>query len=306
MKSTKSVTAILAAIILINSSCQKSNNSPKDETQLQASVTQNAADEYNVQSGEQFISADANTAVAVNPSFEIASGNTMDNSIIAGATVDKSLITAFVKKIKIIYNGVAVLGVTRTGDITVELVNGNSWLNAGAVLKITVDNLKVTYLGRSWTYNGTGYIKNVSGGLAFVAPDIVVHSMRVNGTVAFDDNTTLTWWSARKNSYHKNDLSFSSEGDTLINGESCTMGGINRYGTAFLIKAPQAIVSHATCGFDKPVEGTRVLTTDNRNTTITFGVNENGNSVSNGDCAYGYKIEWTTWSGQNATLIISY
>jgi hypothetical protein len=306
MKPIKSVTAILAAIIFITSSCQKNNSSPKDDTQLQASVSQNAADEYNVQSGEQFISEDANTAVAVNPSFAIASGGTMDNSLIAGATVDKSLITALVKKIKIIYNGVAVLGVTRTGNITVELVSGNNWVNAGAVLKITVDNLKVSYLGRSWIYNGTGYIKNVSGGLAFIGPDIVVHAMRVNGAVTFDDNSTLTWWSARKNSYHKNDLSFSSEGDTLINGATCTMGGINRYGTAFLVKAPQAIVSNAICGFDKPVAGTRILATDNRNTTIAFGVNENGNSVSNGDCAYGYKIDWTTLSGQNATLIISY
>ena len=304
MKSTNSVTAILAAIILINSSCQKNNNSPKDETQLQASVSQNAVDEYNVQSGEQFISADANTAVAVNPSFSV-SGST-NNSIIAGAVIDKSQLTAFVKKIKIIYNGDDVLGVTRTGNITVELVSGNSWLNAGAVLKITVDTLKVNYLGKSWIYNGTCYIKNVSGGLAFIAPDIVVHSMRVNGTVTFDDNTTLTWWSARKNSYHKNDLSFSSEGDTLINNESCTMGGVNRFGTAFLVEAPQAIVSNATCGFDKPVAGTRIFTSDNRNATITFGINENGTSVSNGDCAYGYKVDWTTWSGQNATLIISY
>jgi len=304
MKSTKTFIIILAAT-LVYTSCQKSNNSPKDETQLQASVTQNAADEYNVQSGEQFISADANTAVAVNPSFSV-SGSTMDNSLIAGAIVDKSLITAFVKKIKIIYNGDPVLGVTRSGNITVELVSGDSWLHAGAVLKITVDTLKVSYAGRSWIYNGTAYITNVSGGLAFIAPDIVVHSMRVNGTVTFDDNTTLAWWSARKNSYHKNDLSFSSEGDTLVNGESCTMGGINRFGTAFLVKAPQAIVSNATCGFDKPVAGTRIITTEDRNATITFGVNANGNSVSNGDCAYGYKIDWTTWSGQNATLIISY
>jgi hypothetical protein len=198
-----------------------------------------------------------------------------------------------------------VLGVVRSGEIVIELINGDNWINEGAVLKLTFNDVKITYLGKSLVYNGTCYITNVSGGLPFIS-NTVVHSMRVNATVKFEDNTTLTWWAARKNSYMKNDLSFHSESDTIVNGESCTMGGVNRYGSNFLVKAPEAIVSNATCGFDKPVTGTRVFVSDNRNTTITFGVKANGSSVSSGDCAYGYKIEWITWSGQSATLIISY
>lgn len=296
---------ILAAILTITG-CKKSSNTPSsgDETQLQASVTQNAADEYNVQTDETSLSSDANAAVAANPSFTV-SGSETDSSIIAGAIVDKSLITALSKKIKIVYRGVAVLGVVRSGEVIIELVNGDSWINRGAVLKLTFNDVKITYPGRSLVYNGTCYIANVSGGLAFIS-NSVVHTMRVNATVKFDDNTTLTWWAARKNSYFKNDLSFKSEGDTLVNGESCTMGGINRYGSNFLIKAPEAIVSNATCGFDKPVAGTRIFVSDNRNTTITFGVKANGFPVNSGDCAYGYKIEWTMWNGHTATLIIAY
>jgi hypothetical protein len=300
------ITLLALAAILSITSCKKSSNSPStgNEMQLQASVTQNAADEYNVQTDETSISSDANAAVATNPSF-VVSGSKADSSTIAGAIVDRTLITALSKKIKIIYRGLAVLGVVRSGEVVIELVSGDSWINKNAVLKLTFNDVKITYLGRSLVYNGTCYITNVSGGLPFISTT-VVHSMRVNATVRFDDNTTLTWWAARKNSYFQNDLSFKSEGDTLVNGESCTMGGVNRYNANFLVKAPQAIVSNATCGFDKPVAGSRVFVSDNRNTTITFGVKANGSPVNSGDCAYGYKIEWTMWNGHTATLIISY
>src|ERR1051326_1916460 len=172
MRSTKSIIAILAAIILVDTGCQKSNNTPKDETQLQASVTQNAADEYNIQTSEQSMSEDANTAVAADPSFSVVSENLLDSSTIEGAIIDRSLISPLDKRIKITYMDMTVLGVKRSGTITVELVNGDSWLNAGAVLKITVDAFKVTFLGKSWLYNGTCYLTNVSGGLAFITPDI--------------------------------------------------------------------------------------------------------------------------------------
>jgi len=61
----------------------------------------------------------------------------------------------------------------------------------------------------------------------------------------------------------------------------------------FIVKAPKPIGSNATCEFDKPVAGTRVFVSDNRNTTITFGIKENSFLVSSGNCAHGYKIEWT-------------
>lgn len=303
----KSVITLIAFAAITSGmlSCQKSNSNRGDENQLQTEATQNAADEYNVQTNEQSLSADASTAVAVDPSFSTSSGAT-DNSIIAGAIVDRSSVTASIKKIKIVYNGVAVSGIIRTGEIIIELVSGSNWINAGAVLKITLNNVKVTYLGKSFTYNGTGYITNVSGGLAYIAPETVVHTLRVNATVTFNDNSILSWWAARKNTYYQNDLSFSSAGDTLVNGETCTMGGVSRYNKDFIVKAPQAIASNAACGFYKPVSGTRIFTSDHRNTTVTFGVNENGASVNSGDCAYGYKVEWTTWNGGNATLIASY
>jgi len=305
MRSTKTFILILAAGSLAVASCKKSaDNSSGNETQLQQTTMQNAADQYQLQTDEETMNSDANTAVAANSSFAV--GGT-DNSLIAGAVVDYSLITDVVKKIKITYTGESILGFVRTGDITIELVNGNDWAEAGAILKITFENVKITFLGHWVIHNGTCYITNVSGGLAWISgADSIQHKERINGTVTFDDNSTITWWAARRNYYVKSISTFASHGDTLVNNENCSMGGMDRYGINFLVKAPQPIVSNATCGFDKPVSGIRIFAAENRNTTITFGVTQTGTPVNEGDCAYGYKVEWTQWNGQPGTAVISY
>jgi hypothetical protein len=307
IKTTFFLNALLVTVSVFLTNCNKTNSNPsQNESQLQASVMQNTSDQYRVQTDEESLSADISAAVQANPSFAIASGSTADSSLIAGAIVDKSIITASLKKIKIVYTGTSVFGVTHSGTIIIELVNGNSWIDAGAVLKIDFEDVKITYMGRSVTYNGIGYITNVSGGLPYWLGDSVIHQIRVNASVTFDDNSKLNWWAARKNLYVKNNTSFVSYGDTLINGETYAMGGINRYNTYFLIKAPQPIVSNLTCGFEKPISGIRIFTADNRNVTITFGVNTNGSPVSEGSCAYGYKVEWPKWNGGTGTAIISY
>ncbi len=299
---------MLASTFIVLSSCKKNNNEPsQSESEIQTAVMQNAADQYRVETDETSLSAIANAVVEANPSFSISSGNTMDSSLIAGAIVDRSAITALLKKIKIIYSGVSVFGVTRTGKITIELVNGNSWIESGAELKIDVESVKITYAGKSVTYNGTIYVTNVSGGLPFVSgSDSIIHKVRVNATVIFDNNTTLSWWAARKNIYIKSSVTFASAGDTLVNGESCTMGGVNRYNINFLVKAPEPIISRLPCGFDKPVSGIRVFESDNRSATIMFGVDANGSPNNSAGCAYGYKIEWSKWNGGTGTAVVSY
>jgi hypothetical protein len=308
-KTTALFSIMLITTFIVLTSCKKNNSgtSPQDESKLQVAIMQNATDQYHVQTDEESLSSDANAAVEANPSFSIASGGTADSSLIAGAVVDNSTITAFFKGIKIIYTGIPVFGIIRTGKITIELVNGNSWIDAGAVLKISFENVKITYGGKSVIYNGTRYIININGGLLLgPGSDSVIYKIRVNASVTFDDNSIFTWWAARKNLYVKSSTTFTSYGDTLVNGEILTMGGSNRYTTNFLIKAPEPIVSNLTCGFDKPVSGVRIFSSDNRDATITFGVEANGSPVNTSSCAYGYKVEWPRWNGQSGIAIISY
>lgn len=84
------------------------------------------------------------------------------------------------------------------------------------------------------------------------------------------------------------------------------MGGVNRFNTNFLIKSPEPIVSTATCGFEKPVSEVRIFTSDLRTEKTTFGVDESGNPVSDGSCAYGYKIKWPRYIGGAGMVVISY
>ena len=307
-KTTFILSMLLATVSVLLTNCNKSkSNSSESESQLQAAVIQNAADEYHVQTDEESLSADVSAAIEANPSFAISSGSTENNSLIAGATVDNSIITASLKKIKIVYTGTSVFGIVRSGTIIIELVKGDSWIEAGSILKIDFEDVKITYMERSVVYTGTRYVTNVSGGLPYgTGRDSVIHQIRVNASVTFDDNKKLTWWAARKNLYVKTNASFASYGDTLINGETYSMGGINRYNTYFLVKAPQPVIANLTCGFGNPVSGIRIFTLGNRDVTITFGVNDNGAPVNGGNCAYGYKAEWPKWSGGTGTAVISY
>src|SRR5262245_22941197 len=91
IRSTKSLILILSAGSLVMTSCKKSaDNSSGNEAQLQAATMQNAADQYQLQSDEESMNSDATTAVAANSAFSVGS---TDNSIVAGAVVDYSLIT---------------------------------------------------------------------------------------------------------------------------------------------------------------------------------------------------------------------
>jgi len=308
-KTTFFLSTLLTAMVVFLTNCSKTSSTTgsQSESQLQTAVMQSAADEYRLQTDEEALSADIGTAVGANPSFTVASASTADSSLITGAIIDKSIITASLKKIQIVYTGTSAFGVVRSGKVTIELVNGNTWSEAGAVLKIDFEDVKITYMERSVTYNGIGYITNISGGIPYLlGQDSVIHQVRVNGSVTFDDNSEVSWWAARKNFYVKTNLSFASYGDTLINGETYSMGGINRYNTYFLVKAPQPVFSNLTCGFGKPLSGVRIFTLANKNVTITFGTNENGSAVEGGDCAYGYKVEWARWNGETGTAVISY
>src|SRR6478672_6879586 len=121
-KTTFILSMLLATVSVLLTNCSKSES----ESQLQAAVIQNAADEFRVQTDEGSLSADVSAAVEANPSFAISSGSTENNSLIAGATVDNSIITASLKKIKIVYTGTSVFGIKRSGTIIIELVKGDS------------------------------------------------------------------------------------------------------------------------------------------------------------------------------------
>ncbi|MFP5042176.1 hypothetical protein [Parasediminibacterium sp. JCM 36343] len=305
----------IAAILFTISGCKKNDTatapSVADETTLQTNVSANAADQTNVQNDDDAIANDASRAsdaVAPFDATTVSGGATSDSSTVAGAVIDKSPLKQGVKKFFIRYIGANGFGVTKSGKVTVELINGSKWTDKGAVLKETLDSVQINYNGKTRIYNGTRYVTNVSGGYMYtgilINPNI--YTVHAYGTVTFEDNSTRTYWAARKNTFNKTTATFTSSGDTTVNGDTCTIGGTSRFNKPFLVKAPQTYVASFDCNyFRNPIAGVRTYVSDGRNVTITFGVDVSGNQVTSG-CAYGYNITWTKLNGQSKTITIKY
>ena len=96
---------------------------------------------------------------------------------------------------------------TRGGTIRVELVQSNSWAQAGARLKITHNNYKVTRLrdGKSWTINGDKYLNNVLGSnwFGFLAgtDSLLYRERSSNMNILFSGGATTTYSIARLTSW---------------------------------------------------------------------------------------------------------
>ena len=313
------------AFLVIGCSKSGTSTSPSntDETTLQAKVTQNAEDQTNIQNDDDARANDATAAAETVPGFGLNSVNnnahfgtfgitdtiSIDSTTFKWFIIDKTPFKSKIARIILRYRGIreALTGYIKKGKITVELINGKKWTDAGAILRET-DSVYVTYKGITRFYAGERRVTNVSGGYFNVnaAPNPFVYTMHSYGSVTFENGTQRTYWITRKNTFTKSSpYSFSITGDTTLNSVSCTIGGTTRYGENFLVQAPQPIVSNNNCGYDAPTFGQRIVTYGTESVTITYGVDETGTQIASG-CAYGFKINWTKLSGATGTAVIPY
>ena len=285
------------------------------DVELTANATQNAIDHSRVEGDNETVTNDVLGKLENNPTFiTLGLGDTLKN---CDAFIDKSQWGTAAKTIVITYRDTLCnTGIIRGGVVTVQLVQGERWFRPNAILKITFAGLKVKpRLGNTYTYDGVRYITNVNGGLIFGynanAPrlDTVVHKIRSTNIVTFEDGTKRSWWVARKNTYAKSNYTLISAGDTSINGTNCSLGGISRLNTNFIVQATQDIVSKAACSWYNAQAGIRKFVSDNQTVTITFGVNASGIQVPIGlACSdyYGCKIEWTRVNGTATSAVLPY
>lgn len=236
-----------------------------------------------------------------------------------GSSVDTTLLQSD-KQITFTFDNTTVCtNRIRSGKIIAKLIVGNRWSDADAVLKITFQNYSVTYVATDiqFVYNGTKTITNLTGGLVRnlgAGTNVVEHKVRGNLSVTFEDGTQRNWWIARHNTYDYNagNYRFITNGDTLLANPDTVLaqipysiGGTTRYGTEFLYRTTAPIVLLAGCGWDRPVDGQRIVIHNGRGVTVTLGVDALGNPAG-GSCAYGYKIQWTRVNGQLGTAVIAY
>jgi len=246
------------------------------------------------------------------------------SSELCGVTIDSSQI---VNKI-LFYNFDGVTPCfspsrTRGGQIKVELINGNSWKDMGAVLKLNYTNFKITKLSnnKSITFNGIKTLKNVNGINWFTflvgTSNFKFQERALNVQVSFNDGTQATWNSTRITTWNYiganvtpnipyGYVKFTSNGDTILNGvNNIDSWGINRFGEAFRTAYQSPWISNSYCGFGRPNSGSLIHQVGVNNLSIELGVDQNGNA-STLNCAYGYKIGWTPLGGSAQTLILSY
>jgi hypothetical protein len=212
---------------------------------------------------------------------------------------------------------------TRGGQIKVELINGNSWKDVGAVLKLTYINFKIIKLSnnKSIQFNGVKTLKNVNGINWFTfltsASNFKFQSRALNVNVTFENGDQAIWNSARITTWDYiaanvtpgipyGYVKFTSNGDTIRNGISnIDSWGTNRNGQIFQTYYQSPWVSNSYCGFWRPVSGNLSHQVGIYNLGLQLGVNQNG-VPSTLTCAYGYKVSWTPLGGTLQTLINSY
>lgn len=306
MKTYKITFAALCLAVLILTGCTKATNN----TIADPNAKQHNEDVSNTKSESDNVNTDINTVLNGVSGFG-KTDETLGTINICGATIDSSLQNANPKTITIHFDGTTACGNPariRGGDVKVELIHGNKWSDAGAVLKVTHTNYKVTFVNLNnhfVTFNGVKYLTNVDGfdwfGYA-LSGNLTTHiKERTDGiTVTFENGQTSVWNFARLSTWAVtgySTITATVNGDTTMAGKTIDSWGVTRFGTNFTTEMITPWKSGTTCGWWRPTQGKYTSTTDNFSVTATCSVDQQGNVVSSGCGAYGYKIEWNYNNG---------
>ncbi|MES2140259.1 MAG: hypothetical protein V4511_11180 [Bacteroidota bacterium] len=308
----KSIVAVaFAAFLIVGCKKEEEPVAPIVTPAENASQTTRASDQSNTENESNQAMDEANSALgAVSTTRSVQS---------CGMTIDSTYKS--IGKITLNYDGTACSGKIRTGSITVQLPYSNgiitTWSTAGAIAKLTFNNYKVTYVSnnKSLTFNGTHSVTNVNGGgwiqLYFGTP--IVHEVRANIQLTFDDGTTRLWNAKVKRTLNYNNvtevLKASTIGDTAISGHNnVAFWGVNRIGESFIIDMPTSfsydINNPITNCIYKPLTGVIVHYGVAHQLTLTYGVDASGYTATS--CPFGYKFSWTDGNGANQQLILPY
>ncbi|OJV25486.1 MAG: hypothetical protein BGO32_00235 [Bacteroidetes bacterium 37-13] len=240
-------------------------------------------------------------------------GKTDETDVISicGATIDTSQQYASTPTVVINFDGTTVCGDPgrkRAGQVKIELIEGNKWTDAGAKLRITHTNYKVTFINLNShyvTFNGVKYLTNLDG-IDYIALYLSGGNLTArfrersqNMNVTFENGQTDSWNFARLSTWQITNyttITATVNGDSISGNKTIDSWGTTRFGTAFTTEVITPWKSGTACGWWKPTQGKYTSTTDDFTITATCGVDRNGNQAS-GCGGYGYKIEWDYKNG---------
>lgn len=300
--------SVAALTVLVTFTACKKESTPKDNA---TEVSTHTEDQNYVSNEMDAVVNEANVALENDASFSGKMMGQQDLTNICGAVAVADTISN-PRKITITYNGNNCFNTHhRTGTVVLSMPAGVRWKDAGAVLTITIQNLKIKRLSdnKSITINGTHTVTNVSGGLMFQLPNLnqIIHTINGNISISFDDNSQRTWNVARKRVFTYNNGVVLTITGTHTEGNNTQIAewGTNRFGHAFTTSITQPLVFRQDCLLR--LTSGQVKHEGFATATVTFGLDASGNATScPGTGHYYLKINWTGPNGNSQELIKPY
>lgn len=300
---------VLVGLALTFSSCRRRNVLPDYSTDFATASSDNArvGDGLDDQDNDVSLMTDATPSM---------SGRQMSGAFnpLCNATVVYDTLSN-PKTVTITYNGLNCNGTrTREGVVVLSLPLGVHFKDAGAVLTVTATHLKITRVsdGKYIIINGSRQITNVSGGLVrdLATLGTITHEITSGGiTVTFDDNTTRVWQVAKYRVFtYDNGVVATTTGAATEGGfANVAEWGTVRNGQLFYAQITAPMVVRQDCDW-RLVSGQKMFHKMQRDVTVTFGLDANGNATScpAAGASYYMKAEWTDAHGDAHSVIRPY
>lgn len=270
-----------------------------------------ADDEYNFSAHVDAIANDVNTSIEATGS--LVTGKTTFSLCDASVVFDS---TATSRRITITYGGTATChpSFKRSGKVIMTIPFSVRWKDAGAVITITYDGVKITRVkdGKYFTVNGSHSITNVKGGLIrdLAGLGSIIHKIESSGMkITFDDGTERTWQVAKTRTFSYSGgivistVGFHSDGTRSDIAE----WGINRKGRSFYRAITSPLVVRQDCDF-RLVSGATLHSNPAFTAAVTFGLDATGAATScpGTGSSYYFKVVWTGVGGSSKTIILPY
>jgi hypothetical protein len=327
-------TALVIACVGLVFACNKSNTTNPGSTNTNDALQTQADDQAMVSNESDAVANDATTALYSQASITGTNSNSSEagngttvmgteqvngvNVPLGGLICDATVTvndTSNPRTITITYDGENCRGNRiRTGVVVISIPAGIHWRDPGAAVTVSIQNLKITRVrdGKSILLNGTKTFTNVSGGrlVDLATLGTITHTITGNLSIQFDNGSERVWNLSKKRVFtYDNGIVITTTGmhtDSLNNNDVAEWG-TNRFGVVFesLISEPKVI--RQDCDF-RLVSGQNViLRSDDITTTITYGLDSNGNPTGcPGNGTYYLKLVRVNPNGTTFTKIIPY
>ncbi|MBC7423664.1 MAG: hypothetical protein H7334_09455 [Ferruginibacter sp.] len=311
MKSTfRLIAAVIVIILVAVVSCKKQSTTTTTTTDDATQLSVQSDDQSRFSGEIDAVANDANIVIENNASFNGRVENVLGTLCNATTAIDT---TGSTKKITVTYNGLSCeQNRFVTGVVVLSMAKETHWKDAGAVLTIALQNLKITRVrdGKSITINGTKTITNVTGGRLsdLSGSRAITHTITSAGmSITFDDGTQRTWQVAKQRVFtFSNGIVISTTGthtDGAVSGIS--EWGANRFGNAFVATINQPLVVRKDCNF-RLVSGEVTHSSLAATIVVTFGLDATGVAITCPAGSYYFKLVWTGKGGLTKTVIMPY